>query len=49
MKRELTPQAMMMLEQQAKANIKKCNEQIRKNTEVYHMKNQNIYKYAKSF
>ena len=35
MKRELTPQAMMMLEQQAKANIKKCNEQIRKNTEVY--------------
>lgn len=34
MKRELTPQA-MMLEQQAKANIKKCNEQIRKNTEVY--------------
>ena len=35
MKRELTPQAMVMLEQQAKANIKKCNEQIRKNTEVY--------------
>lgn len=25
----------MMLEQQAKANIKKCNDQIRKNTEVY--------------
>lgn len=35
MKRELTPQAMVMLEKQAKANIKKCNEQIRKNTEVY--------------
>ena len=35
MKRQLTPQAMVMLEQQAKANIKKCNEQIRKNTEVY--------------
>ena len=35
MKRELTPQAMVMLEQQAKSNIKKCNEQIRKNTEVY--------------
>ena len=35
MKRELTPQAMVMLEQQAKAKIKKCNEQIRKNTEVY--------------
>ena len=35
MKRELTPQDMVMLEQQAKANIKKCNEQIRKNTEVY--------------
>ena len=35
MKRELTPQAMVMLEQQAKSNIKNCNEQIRKNTEVY--------------
>lgn len=35
MKRELTPQDMVMLEQRAKANIKKCNEQIRKNTEVY--------------
>lgn len=35
MKRELTAQAMIMLEQQAKAKIKKCNEQIRKNTEVY--------------
>lgn len=35
MKRQLTPQAMMRLEQRAKANIKKCNEQIRKNTEVY--------------
>ena len=35
MKRELTPQAMVMREQQAKAKIKKCNEQIRKNTEVY--------------
>lgn len=35
MKRELTSQAMVMLEQQAKVNIKKCNEQIRKNTEVY--------------
>ena len=35
MKRELTPQAMVILEQQAKANIRKCNEQIRKNTEVY--------------
>lgn len=30
MKRELTPQAMVMLEQRAKTNIKKCNEQIRK-------------------
>ena len=35
MKIELTPQAMSMLEQQAKLKIKKCNEQIRKNTEVY--------------
>ena len=35
MKIELTPQAMSMLEQQAKTKIKKCNEQIRKNTEVY--------------
>ena len=35
MKTELIPQAMAILEQQAKANIKKCNEQIRKNTEVY--------------
>lgn len=35
MKRELTPQAMVMLEQQAKANIKKCNEQIRKKTPKY--------------
>lgn len=35
MKKELTPQAMMILEKQAKAQIKKCNEQIRKNTETY--------------
>ena len=35
MKIELTPQAMSMLEQQVKSKIKKCNEQIRKNTEVY--------------
>ena len=35
MKRELTPQAMVMLEKQAKEKIKMCNEQILKNTEVY--------------
>ena len=35
MKIELTPQDMLMLEQRAKAKIKKCNEEIRKNTEVY--------------
>lgn len=51
MKRELTAQNMIMLEQQAKARIKKCNEQIRKNTEVYNnwesVTDERLLKYTK--